>query len=295
MAARRQTLRQACRGVALVVACAGVAAASASRHVQAELVPETQSIRPGESFWLGLRLKMEPGWHTYWRNPGDSGLPTRVKWTLPDGFEAQPLEWPYPHTFTQGPVTSYGYENEVLLPVRITAPGSAAPGRAVTIAARVDWLECKEACMPGRADLSLTLPVAADPPRPAPGWAAAFAEARRRLPADAAGWTFEAADTGSGVELRLRTPGTWGSVEKAYLFPEAPALVDHAARQTLSRAGTAYRLELAAAPEAARPLPALKGVLVVHDQAGAARAVRVDAPVVNKRTGGVAPHAKGER
>jgi DsbC/DsbD-like thiol-disulfide interchange protein len=268
---------------------------SASRHVQAELVSETQSIRPGEPFWLGLRLKMEPGWHTYWKNPGDSGLATRIKWTLPEGFEARPLEWPYPHTFSQGPVTSYGYEGEVLLPVQITAPASLVPGRAVTITARVDWLECKEACLPGRADLALVLPVTAQPPRPASAWAAAFADARRRLPAAPAGWTFAAADTGSGFELRLQAPRAWGSVEKAYFFPEAPALVDHAAPQKLVRAGNGYRLDLAAAPNAPRPPAALKGVLVVHDPGGAGRAVHVDAPVVNKKTGGVTPPAMEEQ
>jgi thiol:disulfide interchange protein DsbD len=288
---RRQTLRQACRAAALVAACAGVAA-SASRHVQAELVAENESIRAKESFWLGLRLKMDRGWHTYWKNPGDAGLPTRIKWTLPEGFEARPIEWPYPHTFTQGPVTSYGYEDEVLLPVQVTPPASLAPGRPVTIAARAEWLECEEACVPGRADLTLTLPVTADAPRPAPAWSAAFAETRRRLPAVPAGWTLEAAQTGPGFDLRVTPPSTWGSVAKAYFFPEAPSLVDHAAPQLLARAHEGYRLELAAAPDAAQPPVALKGVLVVHDAGGAARAVRVDAPVTSKRTGGVAPQAK---
>ena len=292
---RNRIVREACRAAALVVACAGVGL-SASRHVQVQLVPETESIRAGEPFWLGLRLEMEPGWHTYWKNPGDSGLPTRIKWTLPDGFLARPIEWPYPHTFSQGPVTSYGYENQVLLPVQITPPASLPDGGPVTITARADWLECKEACLPGRADLTVTLPVSTAAPRPSAAWAAAFAEARGKLPAAPSGWTFEAADTAAGFALRVRPPRTWGPVRDAYFFPEAPAMVDHAAPQKLVGAGGGYRLELAAPADAPSQRPAaLRGVLVVHDAGGTARAVSVDAPVTNPRTGGVAPPAKEDR
>jgi thiol:disulfide interchange protein DsbD len=103
---------------------------------------------------------MEKGWHTYWRNPGDSGLPTRVRWELPEGFAAAEIRWPYPIRFTTGPLVSYGYEHEVLLPVEIRVPPSLASAE-VRVAGRVDWLECREACVPGRADVSLLLPVRA--------------------------------------------------------------------------------------------------------------------------------------
>jgi len=260
---RQRAVTEAGRAAALVVACVGVALA-ASRHVQASLVAEHESIRAGEPFWVGLRLKMEPGWHTYWKNPGDAGLPTRVKWTLPEGFEAGPIDWPYPRPFSQGPVTSYGYEDEVLLPVPISPPPSLTPGKPVTLAARVDWLECQEACVPGRADLSLTLPVTAGAPRAA-AEAGGFADARRRLPAAPSGWTFQAAEKGGRI--------------------------------TSSMAGTAaaYRLALTPAPNAGRFPARLKGVLVVHDPEGKARALRVDAPVANKGAGGVAPQAMEER
>jgi len=290
---RRRTLTEAGRAAALVVACVGVAMA-ASRHVQASLVAEHESIRPGEPFWVGLRLKMEPGWHTYWKNPGDSGLPTRIKWTLPEGFEAGPIDWPYPEPFSQGPVTSYGYEHEVLLPVPITAPASLRPGRPVTIAARVDWLECQEACLPGRADLSLTLPVTSGPPAPA-AEAAAFADTRQRLPAATTEWTFEAAEKGGGIELVMRPPKTTGTLREAYFFPEEVEVLDHAAPQTLAGTAAAYRLALKPAPNAGRSPARLKGVLVVHDAKGTARALRVDAAVANKRAGGVAPPGTEER
>ena len=290
---RQGAVTEAGRAAALVVACVGVALA-ASRHVQASLVAEHESIRAGEPFWVGLRLKMEPGWHTYWKNPGDAGLPTRVKWTLPEGFEAGPIDWPYPRPFSQGPVTSYGYEDEVLLPVPITPPPSLTPGNPVTLAARVDWLECQEACVPGRADLSLTLPVTAGAPRAA-AEAGGFADARRRLPAAPSGWTFQAAEKGGAIELVMRPPRTGGTLREAYFFPEEPAVLDHAAPQTLAGTAAAYRLALTPAPNAGRSPARLKGVLVVHDPEGKARALRVDAPVANKGAGGVAPQAMEER
>jgi DsbC/DsbD-like thiol-disulfide interchange protein len=266
---------------ALLLACAVPAAPAraASRHVQAELVSEVESIRAGQPFSLGLHLKMEPGWHTYWKNPGDSGLPTRLKWTLPEGFEAAPIEWPYPETFSQGPVTSYGYEHDVLLPVRVTPPASLAPGKPVVLSARADWLECREQCLPGRADLSVTLPVAVDMPKASGAWAAAFAETRKRLPVVPAGWMFAAADTGAAFELEVRPPKAWGQTRQAYFFAEQAEQVDHA---------------LVPAANVARPLARLRGVLVTADAAGATRAVRVDAPVV-KNTGGLRPPPKEEK
>jgi thiol:disulfide interchange protein DsbD len=290
---RQRAVTEAGRAAALVVACVGVALA-ASRHVQASLVAEHESIRAGEPFWVGLRLKMEPGWHTYWKNPGDAGLPTRVKWTLPEGFEAGPIDWPYPRPFSQGPVTSYGYEDEVLLPVPITPPPSLTPGKPVTLAARVDWLECQEACVPGRADLSLTLPVTAGAPRAA-AEAGGFADARRRLPAAPSGWTFQAAEKGGAIELVMRPPRTGGRCGRRISSRRSrPSSIMRLPRRWRAPPPPiGWRSPRRPTPDGS---PArLKGVLVVHDPEGKARALRVDAPVANKGAGGVAPQAMEER
>ena len=282
--ARGTTVLPACL-LALASAVSAVAAPAAAaipaHHVRAELVSEMESIRPGQPFWLGLHLAMEPGWHTYWKNPGDSGLPTRIKWTLPIGVEAAPIEWPYPKPFSQGPVFSYGYERDVLLPVRVTPPASLAPGQPVTLAARADWLECREQCLPGRADLSVTLPVSADEPRPAAALAAVFAQTRKRLPMVPAGWTFEAAAGGPGFQLRVRPPKTWGAIEQAYFFPDQAEVVDHAGAQTLAATADGYQLDLVAAPNMPGPPAQLRGVLLAVSAGAGARAVRVEAPVTS--------------
>ena len=255
------------------------AAPPASKHVQPELVADVESIAAGRPFQAGLRLRMDPEWHTYWKNPGDSGLATRLTWKLPDGFQAGPIEWPYPVVFKQGPVTSYGYEDEVLLPVTITPPATLAAGTSVTLAARADWLECREACLPGRRELSLVLPVRGEAPR-ASAQAAAFAAARARLPQAGAGWAFEARETPDKVVLVVRPPRGQAAIQKSTFFPDRGQLIDHAAAQAWTRAAGAtagYRLEMTPAPNAARPLGALEGVLVTEGSSGATVAVRVQA------------------
>ena len=258
-----------------------LAAPTPSKHVQARLVAEVESIRPGQPFQAGLHLRMDAEWHTYWKNPGDSGLPTRLAWKPPDGFQAGAIEWPYPVTFRQGPVVSYGYAEEVLLPVTITPPASLAAGTSVTLAARADWLECREACLPGRTELSLVLPVRAEAPRPSAPWGPAFAAARARLPQAAAGWTFESRETPERIVLVVRPPRAQGEIRQASFFPDRGQVIDHAADQAWTRAPGAagsYRLEMTPAPNAPRPLGggALEGVLVVESPGGRT-AVRVDA------------------
>ena len=267
--------------VALCALAASVfAAPGPSKHVQARLVAEVESIRPGQPFQAGLHLRMDPEWHTYWKNPGDSGLPTRLSWKLPEGFQAAPIEWPYPTTFRQGPVASYGYAEEVLLPVTITPPSSLVPGTTATLAARADWLECREACLPGRTELSLALPVRSEAPRPS-AQAPAFASARARLPRAGEGWAFEARETKERVVLVVRPPRTQGEIRQASFFPDRGQVIDHAAAQAWTRAPGAagrYHLEMTPAPNAPRPLGGgtLEGVLVVESPGGRT-AVRVDA------------------
>src|SRR5687767_4162927 len=132
---------------------APLTASSSSKHVTATLVPEYGSVEPGHPLSVGLHLKMAPEWHTYWKNPGDSGLPTRIAWVLPTGVTAGPIEWPRPHRFTLGGLTSYAYEHEVLLLTRLDVPATLA-GKDLQVRAQVKWLECKEQCIPGRAELA---------------------------------------------------------------------------------------------------------------------------------------------
>src|SRR5664279_3041581 len=155
----------------LLSAMAGTVAAAPvkTQHVEAELVPERTAFVPGQTTTVALRLRMEDGWHTYWQNPGDSGLPTTLAWTLPAGVTAGPIQWPAPHALPSGPLVNYGYDGEVLLLTGLTVPRDAPLGHTYKLAARADWLVCKDVCIPEGADLDIELPVA-DHAHPYPQW-----------------------------------------------------------------------------------------------------------------------------
>ena len=157
-----------------------------SPRATASLVAEADAVEPGQPFRVGLRLRLAPGWHTYWRNPGDAGAASEVALRLPEGAAAGPVEWPAPERIAYGPLVNFGYTGEVLLPLVVTPPADLAPGGRFAVEAEATWLVCEQLCIPEEGRFRLDLPVAAASPRPdaalAPLFAAAEAAAPRPLP-----------------------------------------------------------------------------------------------------------------
>ncbi len=235
------------------------------KHVTAELIAENTHAQPGQPFWLAVKLNMDPHWHTYWRNPGDSGLGTTVDWELPEGYQAGPLVWPHPENIVSGPLVSYGYENEVALLTLITPPANGS-ATALTIRAKAAWLMCEEVCIPGNATLALTLPVRDETPVADERWTALLASTRAQLPVSETGWTVRAQVTDKEVALIL-TPGTdfkrgdW----TATFFPYTDDIIDHAAAQTLTAEGDGYVLRMPRSSLSKSVPEQLYGVLVRKD------------------------------
>jgi thiol:disulfide interchange protein DsbD len=128
--------------------------------VHPALIADATAVLPGQKFTAGLHLRMAPGWHTYWQYPGDSGLAPKIEWNLPPGFSAGAIQWPLPGKIVEpGDIVTYGYKDEMLLLVEISAPQQIA-AREITLKAKASWLVCEQICIPGSAQLSLTLPVA---------------------------------------------------------------------------------------------------------------------------------------
>ena len=251
----------------------------ASRNVKVVLVSEDVDVQPGRPFSVGLVMRMRAGWHTYWKNPGDAGLPPRIKWRLPDGFSAGPIQWPVPERIPAGPVMSYGYEGEVLLPILITPPSRIAAD-SVTIAGTFDWLECSDVCLPGSAELDLTLPVRSGSPRPGRA-ASLFAETRSRMSRTLPDWSFSAEAGPRAISLSVRTPAGFSS-RGAYFFIDQPLVVDLAAPHGFEHFPGGCRITMTPDPNAQRPPQRLTGVLVFDNRVGArARrtALSVDVPV----------------
>jgi len=239
---------------------ASPAATGASKHVRATLAPAVTAIQPGRPFLVGLRLEMQPRWHTYWKNPGDSGLPTRIRWTLADGFAAGEIRWPRPQRFLVDPLMSYGYAGHVWLVTEIRPPAKLASREAV-IAARVDWLECEDICIPGKAELAVTLPVRDAAPQAAEH-AAAIDAARALVPVAA---RFPASASAARDTLRLRVTGV-PRPREAYFFPGAPGLIEHALPQKLEASADGFTIALPRAANAAVPA-SIDGVLELDGQA----------------------------
>src|SRR6266496_5868662 len=167
--------------IGVAVQASPYAAPVQTPHVEAELISDNAALVPGQPATMALRLSIEDGWHTYWRNPGDSGLPTTLDWKLPPGFRAGAIEWPTPKALPVGPLVNYGYDGTVLHLVKLDVPADLKLGSTVDLAARADWLVCKETCIPDGADLKLALPVAEHAAGDA-RWAQAIAAARAALP-----------------------------------------------------------------------------------------------------------------
>lgn len=169
------------------------------------LLAEDAALTPGGRHWLALRIEHDPHWHTYWLNPGDSGLPTRIRWTLPDGYAAGDIAWPYPSRIPIGPLVNFAYDGETWLLTPIDVPASAQAGGQASIAAEVSYLVCQEECIPGKQTLTLSLPIA-ERASPVDAHAEAFAAARAKLPVARTDVAGSVAEFGDALEISLRGP-----------------------------------------------------------------------------------------
>jgi len=223
-------------------------------HVEASLISARAAVRPGESFQAGLKLKLRDGWHVYWRNPGDAGLSPALAWRLPAGWSASPLDWPVPVRLEMPPLTNFGYSGEVILPLTLSVPPGALPGTRARLRAKAEWLECREICEPGAADLALTASVEKNS-RESAGDAAAIAASFASIPLPVPGAAAGASLDGDGVRLRLE-----GRHPLAEFFP-AEANTFKNARSAVSV--SPLETEIALKPAAGAEIPArVEGVLL---------------------------------
>jgi thiol:disulfide interchange protein DsbD len=206
--------------------CLSLLAASAqAAHTQAQLVLANETARPGDTVLAGVHLKMEPGWHTYWKNPGAAGMATKIEWQLPPGVTAGEVEWPLPEKLPPDEVITYAYENEVVLLVPLKLAADLKPG-PLQLKAKVSWLECKEQCIPAGAVVQATLNVGSET-KPSSN-AGLLNLWKSKTPGDAGSFSVQAhwekaADNDTRTLVLEGTPmgGDGAPVEKADFFPYA--------------------------------------------------------------------------
>ena len=240
---------------------------AASDNVKARLVSEVNSIGPSQVFWVALVLDIRDGWHTYWRNPGDSGEPTKLSWQLPPGYSAGDIVWSTPHRFDVPPLVNYGYAKHAVYLVPITAPQDAKPG-TVTLAAKASWLVCSDVCIPEDADFQLNIPVGAQAGGLDPAATALFADARSELPSPQPAQTSARIE---GGQLIITLGKAWGpalsQIQSLAFFPYSEGSIDYGAPQTLTRSTDSIELSMKVGYQPPKP-GAIDGVLVATEQNG---------------------------
>lgn len=217
-----------------------------TERIEAELVPMSAWAAPGSTAVVAVRQQIQPGWHTYWRNPGDSGGPTTLDWTLPEGVGAGDIVWPLPHRQRLQSLMNYGYEGEVFLPVPIEVPAGARAGQTLRLTVEALFMVCSDQmCVPDELTLSLDLRVQDGAAPLEPRWGRTIQTLIQTAPRPAG---IEArADFANGRLTLTATGGPLaGAAPKwAYFFPFEGGLIDHAASQTGQRGAQGLTLDIA--------------------------------------------------
>jgi thiol:disulfide interchange protein DsbD len=236
-------------------------------NVRAELLSEAATVKAGEPFWMALRQTIKPHWHTYWKNPGDSGLPTEIAWTLPPGAKADPIVWPTPSMIDVQGIVNYGFHDEAMLLIRVTPPAEASG--TLHLAAEANWLVCDDVCIPEEGKFALDLPVG---PAAVPADAATralFDKARRDVPMESP-WPARYGVTKSGdptlvVDARGLKPET---ISNVYFFPSDWAGVANMPVQKASVTADGIRIPLKKGDAKGAPPQQATGTLVLTEKTG---------------------------
>jgi DsbC/DsbD-like thiol-disulfide interchange protein len=251
------------------------------QHGTLDLIAENGWVTPGQSFTIGLHFKLDPGWHIYWENPGDAGEPPRVTWQLPTGITAGEIEWPAPQTMLTSTVMNYVYDNEVLLIIPMRAAASLpVSSNGAKLDASLRLLICsKEMCVPAKAQVTLSLPVKAQPASPDVRVTGLFSTTRAHLPKSApAGWQFTWAEKKDSFVLRGRASA---KASPKYFFPLDEMQIDFSAKQEISPVSGGFQITLRKSNQLTKPVSRLRGVLVLED----GQAYLLDMPAGGSATG----------
>lgn len=216
-------------------------------------------------------MRMKEGWHTYWKHPGDSGEPTDLTWNLPPGFTAGAIQWPYPHKISMAPLTTYGYEGEVMLLVPFKAASDAKPGTTVRATANAYWMVCEKTCIPEEVTLALDIPIAETPATPSEPAASAFAATRAKLPVAANDWNITATEQNGQFVLRIDPADGVGLGSDVQFFAASGPLIEYSAPETTSVDGGIVTMRLVRSPYLTGAPQRFNGILLAANAGGGGR------------------------
>ncbi|TAK99977.1 MAG: hypothetical protein EPO08_15010 [Rhodospirillaceae bacterium] len=251
-------------------------------HTRAMLIVDHTNIAPGGSVSVGLSLELEPGWHTYWRTPGDSGLPVSLTWILPNGLTAGPLQWPPPSRIPTGGLMNFGYEGRVILPSKLYAD-RAVPVGQVRVKAHATWLACADVCIPEEGDFTVALAVDASAQQVSTGVdVAALAQAQARIP-QSAPWPVVFFNDGSTLNLEAGPGFDSEHIASAAFSPDGDGVIVNAATQRMAISDGKLLLHIKAGPSRGT---AVTGVLVVENTESGRTGYEIDSKVIAGKASG---------
>ena len=247
----------------------------ATERVTIELMAETTGLpAEGGIVWLAFREEIIPHWHTYWKNPGDSGEPTDIAWTLPTGFGTGEIHWPIPLRVPYGPLVNFGFEDEAILLIPLTVPSGLTPGDEVTLQADGYWLVCADVCVPEEGTVEITLPVVAGEPSLNFAAADVFARARADFP-QISPWEIRFEQVGEILRVgvmgpEFASPFAEGRISNVSLFPEMPGLIDNASAQEIRYGAEGMTIDVIAGARFRRDAvpETFEGLIVIDEHVG---------------------------
>ena len=234
---------------------------AAGEYINLELITQHKPAEMGQTSYLGIQMSLEEDWHIYWKNPGDTGLPTQVDWLLPAGFAVGPIQWPPPIQFKLENFVNFGYDQNVLFPFQLVISNDVAPG-IYSVSAKVSWLVCKDLCIPGDAVLSTDIEVAGSGVLTAD--ASVIDRAIAALPKEAADNWFKVKVTEDG-QWSVDLSGVDSIISTAEFFPAYPDLIEYQASQTLGVSSSGFVLRGQLSTDYGKSSNPFEGTLVLRN------------------------------
>jgi len=248
-------------------------------QMRAQLSAEHRATAPGESLWVALSFDLKPGWHTYWRTPGDAGEPIAIQWTLPAGVSAGPIQWPTPERFSYSGIAGFGYTGHATLLTELKIDPSVAAPAEILLKADVTWLSCADVCVPEEGSFSLPIGIEAAARGRNAEANTKIAAARKALPR-AAPWPVKATRSGN-ILIVTAGPGVSERVLKsAVYFPYDGALINNGAKQDIRLHDGMLELKVELLPNAGKHREAAGVLRLDRDNSPAPLGYSFAAPIV---------------
>lgn len=249
------------------------------RPLRVELISTCDSIRPGQSFHIGIRQTIAPGYHSYWRSPGTVGMPMQIEWNLPAGVTVGELLWPLPETSKMAAYTVWGYHDSALLAVPVKVTDAVRPGTELNITGTAIWMCCAKSCHPDKETVAITLPVRGNPKTNHVVHAAITRTLQDQPKTDPA-WRLKAVTHGDRYVLTITAAGPTAALPESAYFFDYDRQISSDRGQRAKRTGNALRITMSAEEHTGEQLPRLRGMLVTEPEwRPGLRSLAVDIPI----------------